>query len=653
MTIFRYALGIVVLIGVAGCAPQGTPHDAPSYPIEVVAHTDVRLSDAFWAERMATNRSVTLRHAFQQSERTGRLDNFRRAAGLESGAFCTTYPFDDTDLYKTLEGAAYTLSQHPDSSLEAQVDSIIALIAAAQEADGYLYPYGVLPAADEAARRRKEEWYGEQRWQKVHLHSHELYNAGHLYEAAVAHYEATGKRTLLDVAIKNAGLVARTFGPGPDQIQTIPGHPVIEMALARLYQRTGERGYLDLAAFFLDGRGDPRFGNEGGEYWQNHKPVKQQRRAVGHSVRAAYLYAGMSDVGMLAGDTALVEASTRLWEDVVRSKLYLIGGIGSTGDGEAFHGAYTLPNETAYNETCAAIAFVLWSHRLFRIHGEARYIDVVERALYNNVLAGVSLEGDRFFYPNPLASSGGYERSAWFPCACCVGNVARFIPTVPGYLYAVRGDTAYVNLFARSEADVHVAGQRVRFVQTTDYPWDGRVAIAVDPEQATRFTVKVRIPGWARERPVPSDLYRYVEAPAQAPVVTVNGETVPLTPDRGYAVLTRTWRAGDRITLEMPMLVRVVAAHDSVAANRGKVALERGPIVYAAEGVDNGGDVGELQLETSAAYEAAWQPDLLSGVMVVEGTAYDEGSAQALRAIPYYGWAHRDAGEMAVWLNRR
>ena len=381
------------------------------YPIQPVAFTEVKMTDQFWRGRMETNRAVTIRHVFDKIEETGRIDNFAIAGGLKEGEQQGIYPFDDSDVFKTIEGASYALMVNSDPELEAYLDSVITIIGAAQEEDGYLYTV----RTNKADRLRR--WFGDERWEKLDG-SHELYNAGHLFEAAAAHYQATGKRNLLDIAVKVADMVDRTFGPG--KLRKPPGHQVIEMGLAKLYRVTGEQRYLDLAKFFLDMRGKPLDGRElRGEYNQDHKPVLEQDEAVGHAVRAGYMYAGMADVAALSNDRSYVKAIDRLWGNVVGKKLYLTGGLGSRGGNEGFSGNYDLPNMSAYNETCASIANVYWNHRLFLLHGAAKYIDVMERTLYNALLSGISLQGKQFFYPNPLASVGQHERAEWFGCPCC------------------------------------------------------------------------------------------------------------------------------------------------------------------------------------------------------------------------------------------
>ncbi|NOR14277.1 MAG: glycoside hydrolase family 127 protein, partial [Candidatus Aminicenantes bacterium] len=424
-----------------GCQKKATG----DYPVQPVPFTQVQLSDQFWLPRMETNRKVTIPYAFEQCEETGRVKNFELAAGIGEGSFCTVYPFDDSDVYKIMEGASYSLQIYPDPELDKYLDDMITKIAAAQEEDGYLYTARTIES-EEPVR-----WTEGPRWDNLYM-GHERYNMGHLYEAAVAHYLATGKRSLLDIALKNADLIDSVFGPGKKR--GAPGHQVIEMGLAKLYRVTGEQKYLDLAKFFLDERGDDEFRKLYGTYSQDHKPVIEQSEAVGHAVRATYMYAGMADVAALTGDADYIAAIDRIWNDVVTGKLYLTGGIGATSSGEAFGGPYNLPNASAYAETCAAIGNAFWNHRQFLLHGDAKYIDVLERVIYNGLISGVALSGDLFFYSNPLASDGQHERSPWFDCACCPSNISRFMPSVPGYVYAQRDNDLYVNLFVQSQVQV-------------------------------------------------------------------------------------------------------------------------------------------------------------------------------------------------------
>ncbi len=628
------------------------------YPVKPVPFTAVHLTDGFWAPRTEINRTVTIPFAFQKCEETGRVENFNRAAAALKGETLKDkklpgYPFDDTDLYKVIEGAAYTLSVHPDPKLEAYVDGLIEKIGAAQEKDGYLYPARTIDP------QKPHVWAGAARWELEKVDSHELYNLGHLYEAAVAYYQATGKRSLLEVALKTADLLDRTFGPGKQSIW--PGHQITEMGLARLYRATGDERYLRLAKFLLDLRGPDGAKGSGRLYNQSHLKVVNQTEAVGHAVRATYMYSGMADVAALTGDVSYINAIDKIWQNVISAKLYITGGIGATGSGEAFGKNYELPNMTAYNETCAAIGNDYWNHRLFLLHADGRYIDVMERTLYNGLISGVSLDGKLFFYPNPLESNGQHQRSPWFGVACCPGNITRFIASVPGYVYAQQADKLYVNLFAASTAELKMAnGLRVKLIQETGYPWDGGVRIIVDPDRSGNFTVNVRIPGWARNEAVPGDLYRFIDKVDEPVTLKVNGNAVQLNIEKGFASINRTWRPRDVIELELPMPIRRVAANERVDADRGRLALQRGPIVYCAEWPDNPkGHVRNLMLAASEPLAFEFKTGLLGGVTVIKGKAislvYDEQnkvvkSEQEFTAIPYYAWANRGPGEMVVWI---
>ncbi|MBI5388179.1 MAG: glycoside hydrolase family 127 protein [Verrucomicrobia bacterium] len=630
-----HLLGVALLGGVAASA---APRD---YPVTPVPFTAVRVQDEFWSPRLETNRVTTVWYDFKKCEETGRIDNFAKAGGLMKGEF-KGIPFDDSDVYKVIEGAAYALSLHPDPKLAQYLDDLIAKIAAAQEPDGYLY----------TARRlfppeKMPGMSGKTRWSSL-VGSHELYNVGHLYEAAVAHFQATGKRTLLAVATKNADFLCATFGPG--KVQYPPGHQEIEIGLAKLYRVTGQEKYLKLAKYFLDIRGRPETHKLYGPNQQDHQPVTEQAEAVGHSVRAGYMYAGMADVAALTGEAAYIRAIDRIWENVVSKKIYLTGGIGARHSGEAFGENYELPNASAYNETCAAIASALWNHRMFLLHGDARYLDVLERTIYNGFLSGVSLTGDRFFYPNPLASGKGYQRSAWFGCSCCPVNVVRFVPSIAGYIYATRGDELFVNLFIGGSAKAQVGGASVELKQHTRYPWDGKVVLTLAPEKESVFTLNLRIPGWARNEVLPSDLYRYDDGLRPEVKLAVNGSPAPLSLARGFAQIQRAWKAGDTVTLDLPMPVRRVVANEAVKDDQFKFAIERGPIVYCAEGTDNPGRLISRVVNPDVRFETRERPDLLNGVVTLKMMPKE---GEALTLIPNYAWCNRGPNEMTVWFRTR
>ncbi len=635
----------------AAQAPSRPPAQPLDYPTRPAPLTRVTFSDAFWAPRLETVRTVTLDAAFRQSELTGRIKNFEIAGGDAAGEFCSRYAFDDSDVYKIIEGASYALEVRPDKALDGYLDTLVAKIAKAQEPDGYLYTARTIAPSSPMAMAGKARWTNLK-------DSHELYNLGHLYEAAAAHYQATGKKTLLSMASKSADLVARTFGP--DGLRSPPGHQEIEIGLVKLHRVTGDQRYLALAKFFLDERGNPAGHTLYGEYAQDHRPVVDQDEAVGHSVRAAYMYSAMADVSALTGDARYVAALDRLWDDVVLRKLYLTGGIGATGAWEGFGPAYDLPN-SAYAETCASIANALWNFRMFLLRQDARYLDVYERAVYNAMLSGLSLKGDTFFYPNPLLSLGQHERSPWFTCACCPSNLPRFMLSIPGHAYAVAGDRVFVNLFVQGQARLSLSAGEVLLEQQTRYPWDGDIRIRVSPSKPGPFTLAVRVPGWSMDHPVPGNLYRSLVRGREPVTLRLNGLLVPIRLERGFAVITREWSAGDTVDLHLPMPVRRVVAHEAVTADEGRVAVERGPLVYTAEFADNGGRVTNLVLGDEAPLSHQWRPDLLNGVVTVTGKAtalrMRSGSvaseAGPLTLIPYYAWAHRGKGEMAVWLARR
>ncbi len=637
---------IAILLSLSRAAAAAWAADIQDYPIRPVPFTAVQVEDSFWSPRMETNRLTTVWYDFKKCEETGRIDNFAKAGKLMPGEFRGT-PFDDSDVFKVIEGAAYTLALHPDAKLDQYLDGLIVKIAAAQEPDGYLYTARTIDP------KCRLDFFGPTRWSKL-AGSHELYNLGHLYEAAVAHYQATGKRSLLEVALKSAELICKTFGPAPGQLKEPPGHEEIEIGLPKLFRATGERKYLDQAKFFCDIRGRADTHKLRGPYQQDHQPIVEQAEAVGHSVRAGYFYSGVADVAALTGDTAYVAAIDRLWENVVGKKIHLTGGIGASPDGEAFGANYDLPNATAYLETCAAIANALWNERMFLLHGDAKYLDVLERTIYNGFLSGVALTGDRFFYPNPLESDGkgnfnmgACERAPWFGCSCCPVNDVRFIPEIASFIYATRAKDLFVNLFIGGSAKLDLAGVPIGLKVTTRYPEDGKVSIAVTAPQPAKFTLNLRIPGWARNTPFPSDLYRYDDGLALKVKLAVNAQTMPLILEKGFAQITRTWNSGDVVTLVLPTAVRRVVAHPAVVADRDRFALERGPLVYCAEGADNAGKVLDKVLAGKLHFQTDWRPDLLGGVTLIKVSSSE--AKNILTLVPYYAWCHRGPNEMRVW----
>ena len=643
------------LISVLTCtvllAPSYADDRTGKYPIDPVPFTSVKVTDQFWGQRLKANREVTIPLAFSKCEETGRYDNFVKAAHPSGDYKVGGYSFDDTDVYKTIEGASYLLQTYPDKKLKKYIDSVLVIVAAAQEPDGYLF------TARTMNPKHPHEWAGSRRWEKVEELSHEFYNLGHMVEGAIAHYQATGQRNFLDIAIRYADCVCREIGDNPGQQVRVPGHQIAEMALAKLYTVTGDRKYLDQAKFFLDKRG---YTDRRDEYSQAHKPVVEQDEAVGHAVRAAYMYSGMADVAALTGDSAYIRAIDRIWDNIVSKKYYITGGIGATSQGEAFGKNYELPNMSAYCETCASIGNVYLNYRLFLLHGESKYYDVLERTLYNGLIAGVSLDGGSFFYPNPLESMGQHQRQPWFGCACCPSNVSRFIPSLPGYVYAVKDNQVYVNLYLSNKATLKIGRKSVTLSQETRYPWNGDIALTVDKNSAGRFAMKLRIPGWVRNQVVPSDLYTYTDGKRLSYQVKVNGELqeAELGAD-GYFTVTRQWKKGDKVELHFDMEPRVVKANARVEADRGRVAVERGPLVYCAEWPDNDFDVLSVLLNRQPSFTVTEKPDLLYGLNQIQTPAqtlkYDtEGRLSVqdvtLTLIPYYAWAHRGSGRMAVWL---
>ena len=626
--------------------------DNGGYPISPVQFTSVKVTDDFWGQRLKASREVTIPLAFSKCEETGRYENFVKAAHPSGEYQVKGYSFDDTDVYKTIEGASYVLQTYPDKKLEAYIDSVLAIVAAAQEPDGYLY------TARTMNPQHPHQWAGERRWEKVEELSHEFYNLGHMVEGAVAHYRATGKRNFLDIAIRYADCVCREVGDGPGQVVRVPGHQIAEMALCKLYLVTGDRKYLDQAKFFLDQRGRTEYREE---YNQSHLPIVEQDEAVGHAVRAAYMYSGIADVAALTGDRSYIDAIDRIWENIVGKKLYITGGIGSTSRGEAFGANYELPNLTAYCETCAAIGNVYVNHRMFLLHGDSKYYDVLERTLYNGLLSGVSLQGDGFFYPNPLESDGRHIRQPWFGCACCPSNICRFIPSVPGYVYALKDDELYVNLYMSNTMTQKVKGKEVVLRQETSYPWNGDVDIFIDRNSARTFSLKLRIPGWVRGEVVPGDLYSYADGKTLGYKVTVNGEEVKAGLDKGYFTITRNWKKGDKVSLHLDMEPRIVTANEKVEADRGRIAVERGPVVYCAEWPDNQFSVSSVLMGPDPGMDAV-PGDVLGYPLekittTAQALSYDRTGRLVVKdvkltLIPYYAWCHRGSGEMEVWLPR-
>jgi len=631
-------------------AMQAQVKQSGGYPITPVPFTSVKVTDSFWGQRLKASREVTIPLAFKKCEETGRYENFVKAAHPSESYKVEGFSFDDTDVYKTIEGASYSMQTFPNKKLAKYIDSVLVIVAAAQEPDGYLYTSRTMNP------KHPHEWAGSKRWEKEEVLSHELYNLGHMIEGAIAHYQATGKRNFLDIAIKYADCAERSIGDKPGQVTVVPGHQIAEMALAKLYVLTGQKKYINLAKFLLDKRG---YTENKEVYNQAYKPVLQQDEAVGHAVRAAYMYSGMADVAALTGDKGYIDAIDKIWDNIVNKKLYITGGIGATSNGEAFGENYELPNMSAYCETCAAIGNVYLNYRLFLLHGEAKYYDVLERTLYNGLISGVSLDGGGFFYPNPLESIGQHQRQPWFGCACCPSNICRFIPSIPGYIYAVHNNDVYVNLFMANSSDLKVNGKNVTLKQSTSYPWNGDIKLEVSPKGKQNFAMKIRVPGWVQGSVVPGNLYSYTDKKTLGYTVKVNGKVVESNIEKGYFTIPRTWKKGDVVEVHFDMEVRTVKANQQVEADRGKISVERGPLVYCAEWPDNDFSIQSVIMNKKPVFTVEKKSDLLYGIDMIQTDAQalnydDKGKLIAkdvkLNLIPYYAWAHRGSGDMAVWL---
>ena len=647
----RYLIYIILAVGAASCGIRNE-EEALMQWLVTPAPGEVLVNDGFWSPKIELNRVKTIPYVFSQCEQTGRIDNFAIAGGFRKGRH-TGERYNDSDVFKIIEGACYSLMETPDPVLREYVDSLVTLIAAAQEDDGYLYTTRTIDPVNMAPGAGRERWIDE----RV---SHELYNAGHMYEAAVAHHLATGTYTFINVALRNAELVYKEFGWGRREIA--PGHQEIEIGLVKLYRLTGDRRWLELAQFFLDVRGRPgdyvrhpqgsRFEvYNDSVYLQMHKPILEQTEAVGHAVRGGYMYTAMADLSEATGYNRYLEASRRIWDDVVRGKIYITGGIGSKEHGEAFGEPYELPNMTAYTETCASVANVFWNNRLYRATGDARYLDVLERTLYNGLISGIGSDGCHFFYPNPLESDGSFERAGWFDCSCCPVNVSRFMPTLKQYIWSLSDDGVNVNLFISSTARLTTDAGEVVMKQETDYPWSGKIRISVDPDnEGSLFSLRIRIPEWTGKAPFSGGLYSYVNRPDQKVRITVNGKRTAVNAAGGFAVIEREWNRGDIVEVTLPMEPRFIEARDEVAADRGRVALGVGPVVYCLEEADNG-PVRELTVDPETKVEFAFDPDLLGGVGTLGFMAKaPSGVEQKVKAIPYYSWANRGRGEMTVWI---
>ena len=623
----------------------------PDYPVSAVGIKNVSISDNFWLPKIKTIQDVTIQYAFNKCSKEGRMQNFLVAGGEKKGKFEGKMPFDDTDLYKIIEGASYSLISKPNPKLDAYLDSIIAIIKVGQEPDGYITTWFTIN------RQKPPAWWvkpSNHRWEHLES-SHELYNSGHLLEAAAAHYWATGKKNFLEIAIKNADLLVKNFGP--NKLTTPPGHQIVETGLIKLYHITHNEKYLKLAKFFLDLRGDSTTHKLYGEYSQDHIPVINQTEAVGHAVRALYMYAGMTDIAAIYKDRNYLNAVNKIWNNIVDKKMYITGGLGSKHDGEAFGDNYELPNLTAYNETCAAIASIFWNQRLFLLTSNSKYYDIIERTLYNGLISGISLDGTNFFYPNPTESDGKYKfnmgsctRQPWFDCSCCPTNLIRFIPSIPGLIYAVDKDSLFINLFISSTAHASIEGEKVEIVQLTDYPWNGHIKISVDPEKEKVFTLKLRIPGWSQNKAVPGDLYSYLNNSSNdvrlqsEPRMVVNGKEAKIILNKGYAEITREWTKGDKVELVLQMQVHEVIADERVRDDSNKVAIEYGPFVYCAEEVDNK-RISKISIPDNIELNTREETILSNKLIEIIGKA----NGEEFKLIPYYIWSNRGIGKMKVW----
>ena len=670
-------IALAVIVTAGSMAKSKTENRSNGYPISQVPFTAVKVTpNTFWGDRIKAAREVTIPLAFSKCESEHRYKNFEMAAytlqhpnhpGLQTKEWDVSkfmgFSFDDTDVYKTIEGASYVLQTYPDDKLKVYIDRVLDVVGAAQEPDGYLY------TARTINPEHPHHWAGKKRWEVEDFLSHELYNLGHMVDAACAHYQATGSDKFLNIAKRYADCVIREVGPHAGQACVVPGHQIAEMALARLYVLTGEKKYLDEAKYLLDYRGKT---GRRDLYSQSDKPVVEQTEAWGHAVRAGYMYAGMADVAALTGDKDYLKAIDMIYNNIVSKKYYITGGVGARHEGEAFGADYELPNLTSYNETCAAISMVYLFHRMFLLHGDAKYIDCMERTLYNGVISGMSVDGGRFFYPNPLSSDGKYafnadntvERQPWFGCACCPSNLCRFIPSFPGYMYAVKDRQLYVNLFAGNTATMQVEGKEVVLEQQTNYPWDGDITLKIQKNQAKTFSLALRIPGWLSE-PVPSDLYRFADDVLPGYQVKVNGQAVKSELQHGYLVIDRQWKKGDVVTIHFDMAIRTVKANHRVVADQGRIAVERGPLVYCAEGADNQDfSIFNFLMPRQPQFTIADQQingkrDVNFSVKAisVKGKAVEQDAQgnptvkdATLTMIPYYAWNHRGPGLMEVWM---
>jgi uncharacterized protein len=620
--------------------------------IEPVSFSEVTITDNFWKPRIEQVATTTLEACIYQTEvKTSRIRNFEIVGGTRQGKFEGIF-YDDSDVFKALEAIAYSLKNKPNPTLEKKADEWIDKIAAAQQSDGYINTYYTLNGLDK-------------RWSDMSMH--EDYNGGHLIEAAVAYFQATGKRKLLDVSIRFADHFDSLFGP--DKSHWVTGHQELELALVKLYKVTQNKKYLDLAKWLLDERGHKYAKGYTWTEWkdtayaQDVKPVKEQTEITGHAVRAMYMYTGAADVASLTGDEGYMNAMKTVWEDVVHRNMYITGGIGSSGNNEGFSIDYDLPNEQAYCETCASVGMVFWNQRMNLLTGESKYFDVLERSLYNGALDGLSLSGDRFFYGNPLASNGKHYRREWFGTACCPANIARLVSSLGDYIYNKSSDGVWINLYVSSQIKIVMGKTSVAIEQKSNYPWDGDVAITVNPDKKAKFNLMLRLPGWATGETVPGDLYHFVKPAASIITIKVNGKDFSYPIEKGYAVLSREWKKGDIVQLSLPMDVNEVASKETIKANEGRIALQRGPLVYCVEGADNDGQAWNFIVPENTTYTSQFDAGLLNGVVKIQANVPAvtigadglsiQSHTKTITAIPYYSWCNRGSNPMQVWFPRK
>jgi DUF1680 family protein len=623
------------------------------YKINNILLSQVSINDNFWTPKLEINQKITIPHVFKQLEKTESISNFIRATGKLNDGKKPTFPHEDSDVFKAIEGAAYSLILNPNTELEAYIDNLIKIIADAQESDGYL------TTARTIDPKKPHIWIGKNKWDLVSIFSHELYNLGHLIESGIAYYQATKKPKLLNIAIKSADLISKDFGFG--KIERFPGHQEIELALIKLFKITDNEKYLNLAKFFLDIRASKESSEykdylskfdsffpfpyaKDLKYNQTHKKIIEQDEAVGHAVRLPYMFSAATDLVAILEDNEYRNAINRVWDNIVSKKLYITGGIGARSfiQGEGFRDNYDLPNFDSYCETCAAIGNIFWNHRLFLLKGEAKYIDILERTLYNGFLVGISLDGKAFFYNNPLASKGKFVRKQWFKVPCCPTNIIRFLPQIPSFIYGIKGRAIFVNLFIGNNSKILLDGEYISLEQKTNYPWEGNVKVVIKHSQKKEFSIALRIPGWARNKPIPSDLYYYLNRNNFKPIIKINHELIDFKVENGYAEIHRVWQDNDLIELNIPMPIRRVLSNKKVEENIGKVAVERGPILYCIESIDNKRDsIFNLSLDDDDKLRSEYREDILGGVIIV---------FNKLNLIPYYSWANRGKSEMIIWI---